>query len=428
MSRRIDELFESTEKQQNESNNQYFKRICPEGWKWQSVKSKYYEWLRSRGKNRYKDQGKGENSRYIAGYANDIDELIAILNIDLDIWEVKEWEVKSSSWEGAMKVETNVDQRKESTPYHYDNKQYYIKAKIIRKVSKGLEDVLERTKDIISEYVEPVKKIKYKGFEKCASVINIFDAHIDKLALTTETGENSDFNRNVELFQSFFDKLLAKEAVNKPERIYFPVGSDFFHTNDLGSATTKKGTPQDISVQPIVSFPIGVNAIRTCIDKASCIAPVTVVVIRGNHDDDKTFYLGYTLSIIYEKNPNVTIDDRRVSRKYYQYGRSILGFSHGNYEKRNINEFPNRMLMENKDILRDIDHCDMFLGDIHHKQEFKFMRVKDFPGVTMRFLRSISTTDKYHHDNGYLGIPKTAESFTYDFHKGLEGNNMVTIK
>ncbi len=46
---------------------------------------------------------------------------------------------------------------------------------------------------------------------------------------------------------------------------------------------------------------------------------------------------------------------------------------------------------------------DMFMGDIHHKQEYKFLRVKDFPGITMRFLRSVGVIDQYHNDRGYLG-------------------------
>ena len=55
------------------------------------------------------------------------------------------------------------------------------------------------------------------------------------------------------------------------------------------------------------------------------------------------------------------------------------------------------------------------------------MRNKDFIGCSVRFLRSISDIDKWHNDNCYIGIPKTAEVFIYDKEKGLKGNFPLNI-
>ena len=394
--------------------------------------------------NELKDSS-SENEKTVSGEAKDLDDLLKKLKVDLSIWEVKEWRVRSTSWDVSAKerdqdLTWTKEKGKDGFPIQVmegyakrgpwetkENQSFKIEVKLVRRISQGIEDILERTKESMREYVSPVHQFKYPKQKSFAAVINLFDAHIDALSIKTYSGVDSNIEENVKAFEDGFDELLAGIATFNPEIIYFPVGSDFFNTNALGLPTTKKGTGVQVSVEPEISFPMGFHALRRCIDKASKYCTVTVPVIRGNHDDDKTFYLGFVLGIAYEKNANVEIDDRRLSRKYYQYGNSLLGFTHGSFEKRTINDFPLRMFMENKDTWANVEHGDMFMGDIHHKQEYKFLRVKDFPGITMRFLRSIAVIDQYHNDRGYLGIPSTAESFIYSFDKGLRSNWFVNI-
>ena len=386
-----------------------------------------------------------ENERSISGEASTLEELLSSLDVDLDIWEVKEWKVKSSNWDVSSKKrdqdltwtrETGADGfpvqlmegRATRGPWETKkNQSFKIEVKLVRRISQGIEDVLRRTGEAMKKYVVPVHSFDYKKQQPCAAVINLFDAHIDALTIKTYSGLDSDIDQNVEAFERGFKELLSGVATFEPEIIYFPVGSDFFHTNALGLPTTKKGTNVEVSVPPEISFPIGFGALRRCIDMASQYCKVVVPVIRGNHDDDKTFYLGFMLGIVYDNNENVSIDDSRMSRKYFQYGNSLLGFTHGSFEKRSVNEFPLRMFMENKEKWVDCEHGDMFMGDIHHKQEYKFLRVKDFPGITMRFLRSVGVGDQYHTDRGYLGIPSTAESFIYSRQNGLRSNWFVNI-
>ena len=66
---------------------------------------------------------------------------------------------------------------------------------------------------------------KTKALDYCG-IINIYDAHIDKMTVLSETGTESDIYRNVETFERHFDKLLDYLAA--PEVIIFPIGNDFF--------------------------------------------------------------------------------------------------------------------------------------------------------------------------------------------------------
>jgi hypothetical protein len=265
------------------------------------------------------------------------------------------------------------------------------------------------------------KNVKHK--DNCA-IINIFDAHIDKIAFIQENGSIED---NIKRFEKSFDSLLSSALSYNPELIIFPVGSDFWNTNS-DSGHTKKGTYVGHSENFFVSFEKGLELYRRCIDKASQYAKVLVPVIGGNHDEDKVNFLGIALSIAYEKNNRVTIDSDRKQRKYYMYGENMFGFAHGDKEKLKIDHLPLMMAEEEKEMWSKTKYREFYLGDIHHKREYKFLRGKDFIGCTVRFLRSISSQDKWHNDFGWIGVPKTAEAFIWNKKTGLEANLMCNIK
>jgi hypothetical protein len=291
----------------------------------------------------------------------------------------------------------------------------------------GDVDVVKAIKDAFKEYSAPqafTYDERNKG-DKCA-IINLFDAHIDKMCYIDETDKNSSVEENIRIFEMVFDELLTQCLVEEPEIIYFPVGNDFYNTNG-SSNTTKRGTPQDVGIKSEESFKIGLNLYRRCIDKAAQKAKVVIPVIKGNHDQDKVFYLGVALEIAYEGNPHVVIDNTRHQRKYYKYGQNLFGFAHGDKEKNKVNNLPLLMAEERKQDWADTTYREWYLGDIHHKQEYKFMRGKDFIGCMVRFLRSIGTSDVWHYDEGYIGVPKTAEAFIWKKSGGMTGNLLKNI-
>jgi hypothetical protein len=291
------------------------------------------------------------------------------------------------------------------------------------------EDMLSKIKKHFKNYTAPEAFTydKKENKEMCA-IINLFDAHIDKLSLLSETNEQSSLKENIKRFEGAFDELLAQCLVYNPEIIYIPVGSDFFNTNDLNiHAQTKRGTPQRIMGSAEDNFSIGIDVYRNCIDKAAQSASVVCPVIKGNHDEDKIFYMGVALEIAYENSPKVIIDNTRLQRKYYKYGQNLFGFAHGDKEKKKISSLPLIMAEERKKDWAETKFREWYLGDIHHKQEYRFLRGQDFIGCMVRFLRSVGTSDKWHYDNGYLGVPKTAEAFIWTLNNGMKANFTTNI-
>lgn len=279
----------------------------------------------------------------------------------------------------------------------------------------------------LKEYQAPTFELKQEPVQENIAVINLYDAHLDKLSIVGETNKDSSFEENIRVFEETFDQLLTEAMLYNPEFIVFPVGNDFFNTNGHSNAT-KRGTPQDVSVKHSVAFKEGVRVLRRCIDKAASKTKVMVMTIQGNHDEDPTFYLGEILDVMYENVPHVTVNCSKHQRKYITYGENLLGFAHGDKECRNIANMPLIMAEEKKKEWANTTYREWFMGDRHHKFEYKFMRNKDFVGVSVRFLRSVGTSDKWHYDAGYLGVPKTAELYVYNKTKGPRANHLIHIE
>ncbi len=311
---------------------------------------------------------------------NTKEKLIKECNIDTSIWDVSSFRV--STW-----------QQKE-------NGEQLFSVRCVFKEKKGVlkDDILKSIEKGIIKRIKP-KNVNFKGSDNNnTAIINIFDAHIDKVTLQTETGEHTTIQDNVNKFYSMFKYLLKLAA--KPERIIFPIGNDFFNVNDSRN-TTKKGTPQDTNVNFIDAFEIGLNLLIDCIDKAAEVSKVYIPIVAGNHAEDLEYILGVTLENIYKNVDNVHINYSRQYRKYYQFGKNLFMFAHGDKIKNKIKDIPQIMATEEPNLWANSKFRYAIFGDIHHEQ------THDLRGVKAMFLRSISHQDKWHHAEGYFST-KTA--------------------
>jgi hypothetical protein len=281
----------------------------------------------------------------------------------------------------------------------------------------------------IEDYTSLIPKRAEHSEERLA-IINLFDAHLDKITATNTDEESSTIEDNISSFEYGFNELLLDIAHKNPERILIPLGNDFFHTND-STLNTKRGTPQGDSVHitDIDAFRMGMNMLRKCIDKARMYAPVDLLFIRGNHDEDRVRYLLECLLVIYEHQEDVTVIDSSNSRQYYRYGTWLFGFAHGDARAIKVPDYPNLMMTdkEGKAHWSEITQAVYFLGHVHHENRFKFLKSKDFRGCKVEVLRAVSTTDEWHWNEGYIGIPKTAYAFIYEKDGSREHELKITL-
>lgn len=280
------------------------------------------------------------------------------------------------------------------------------------------------------QFMEDVRKLsppvsyKHKGIkgESCLE-IDIFDLHLGKLGWKEEVGENYDNKIARKRFMSAIHGLYKYAKGFKVDKILFPVGNDFFNSDsDYPYPQTTAGTPQENDLRWQKSYRTGRKLICEAIDTLSQIAPVHVPIVPGNHDLQKSFYLGDLLDVKYENNANVTIDNTAALRKYFQYHNNMIGFAHG----RPSNEGEQRLLMlmpqEQPIMFSKTKFREWHLGDIHHKKKVKVRDEEDFSGIVLRYMRTMKGTDSWENSKGFKGAIKGAEAYVWDKNYGMIAN------
>ncbi len=336
------------------------------------------------------------------------EQLIKAHNVSLDEWNVAKKIL--NKWEVSKKDESGILQ---SIPM------YQVKIYLEKKKSEFNQ--LEFSKNFINELknLSPkVKPIKSRSGGNLLE-IDIFDLHFGKMAWKEETGDNWDTKIAAATFSNAIDDILTKVKGYDIERILFPIGNDFFNSDHSHPYNrTTNGTPQEEDLRWQKTFREGRELLIKEITKLSQIAPVDIIIIPGNHDWERTFYLGDSLEGWFFNNSNVTVNNLASPRKYYQYGSVLIGFTHGNNEK--VETLPIIMSQECSEIWNQIKYKEFHLGHYHHKKDIKYSSINEHNGIVIRYMSSLTAPDSWHHKKGYIGSQRSAEAFIWDKDYGLQ--------
>jgi hypothetical protein len=220
-----------------------------------------------------------------------------------------------------------------------------------------------------------------------------------------------------------FSKAVSEDNF---DRILFVVGNDLFNSdNAYPVTTTTAGTYQQDDARWQKVFRAGKQLMVESIMKFREIAPVDVKVIPGNHDFQKSFYLGEALESFFHNDENVTVDNSPRTRKYYQWGKCLIGLAHGNRkdegESRLINNMKHECAKEWGETMYREWHC----GDIHHYRELKQRSsskdldkyAEDVDGVVIKYLRTLMFNDEWEAKKGYIS-QKGAHMFVWNKENG----------
>ena len=338
-----------------------------------------------------------------------VEKLLEIYNIDLEIWEIEKQIV--NTWEVGAK---GPDGKITTTPL------FQVKLWLKRK------QVLFELQNVRQEFLEDLKKLSPQvpsNFRKQPQEgklleITVFDLHFGKVAWHEEVGENYNIEIATQRFNDCIDYFIDLYKGTSLDRILLPISNDFFNSDRSHPFnSTTSGTPQEEDTRWQNTFRKGRELLITNIQKLSKIAPVEVKVVPGNHDYERSFYLGDSLEGWFHNDQNVNIDNSPNPRKYFSYGKNLIGFTHGNNEK--LADLPMIMAQENPTAWAMSYYREFHLGHLHHKKEGRFNATNELQGVMVRHMSSLSGTDSWHHKKGYIGARKSAEAFLWDKEKGL---------
>jgi len=240
-------------------------------------------------------------------------------------------------------------------------------------------------------------------------VVDPADIHIGKLASSFETGD--DYNNHIAV-QRVLDGvrgIIQKASGFNIDKILFVGGNDILHI-DTPKRTTTGGTPQDTDGMWYDNFRVAKKLYIDVIEMLISIADVHFVFNPSNHDYTNGFFLADAIESWFHNNPNITFDCSIAHRKYTQYGKNLIGTTHGDGAK--TQDLPLLMAHEASKEWADSKHRYVYTHHVHHKSS------KDYMGVCVESLRSPSGTDSWHHRNGYAHSPKAVEGFIHHKENG----------
>lgn len=333
-----------------------------------------------------------------------VQDAIAKAEIDLERYEITH--AQATSYTTTIKTKDKSGQER---PERITNWRVHVRVRP-RKVgiSEALRTILDDIRAKAFRLEAPKLHVGH-GQGAYLAEMSLYDAHFGKRCWTEETGEDG---YDLKLAAADYDHAvcdLAGKVANYPlEKIVFPVGHDFFNANNW-TGTTAAGTPQsNVDDRMTKVFKVGVQAVARAVRTFRELAPVEVLWIPGNHDPETSFYLVQVLAAMFGEDKHVSFDDAPLRRKARLYGATMLGYAHGD-APRNLRDYPLLMATTWPEYWAASRFREMRVGHFHKRQETQHVSGDTFQGVRVVVVPSLSGTDRWHYEQGYVNNVRAAE-------------------
>ena len=331
------------------------------------------------------------------------ERIAELMGFDVLQWEINYCKVKRSYWNSITK---NGDGEGEKHTLHAYNCELSV---------KPIQDIL--TMDMVRETLEGIEsikpeKIKIKKQEGWLLEIPIVDFHLGLMAWGKETGADYDMKIAESLYKSTILEFISRvqQYGIRVERILFPIGQDFFNS-DTTDNTTTKGTHLDSDSRWGKIFSTGVELLVWSVEQLRRVAPIDVFHIAGNHDKMLSYCATEVLRAYFKDTEGVDITVSPMPRKYYQFGKCLIGFAHGADEGRRIKDL---MQVEAPEMWGQTKFREMHIGHLHSES------VEEKAGVIYRHIGTMKTTDAWEKDMGFVGAIHKSQAFLWDKEKGKQ--------
>lgn len=372
-----------------------------------------------------------------------IDEIIKEYGIDLKVYYVEGFKVKKGVWNTAAKKREQAltwtrEQNSDGSPLQLmqGTSKHFPEFMIAENKTNSIEvtfkrlpielDVLEVYKEIVKD-MPPFEIIKRKGKlvqTGVAGEIATYDAHLAKLAWEHETGyRNYDLNISIKDYNYVTERNLDYLSPHKPEKIFYIVGQDMYHVDNMDSHTTHGSHTLDVDGRITKVHKKAFIVTRDNIIRCSKVAPVEVIWIPGNHDFLASYMLCHSLQQYFRNYSRVTVDLSETSRKARLWGTLLIGWTHRIVGKHNT--WSNELAQLWPDLWGQSKFREWHHGDQHKKHEVKAIPTFTSGGVVCRQITALSPVDQWHTENVYTDAVPGGESFLLSKEEGVFANFMV---
>lgn len=303
----------------------------------------------------------------------------------------------------------------------YKISNYWTKQKSNGKFTSSVFATLKKPKDYTAEdfakflesYEPKVihidKADSNKGCEEVDVEVSIADFHLAKKTLEEETLED----KKVQYLKTLYDLIEKVTNSFSISTVVFPISNDFFHTDNYQNQTTA-GTPQDVLTGYDNEYEVGFDLLVTAINFLRAMSEhVEVVLVQGNHDRTKSFYLAHALEVFFHGSKDVSFQREHSTTKSVVLGNTFIGYHHGNCK---IDDLP-LLFATGKDSFDfgAAKYREVHTGDKHHYM------AKEVKGVRIQQMPSLSGTDRWHADHNFVHSIRAGLALIYHPNHGKIG-------
>lgn len=227
--------------------------------------------------------------------------------------------------------------------------------------------------------------------EDLMCVFPMGDPHFGMHAWWQDAGEDFDLKIAEDLTCAAIDRLIAA-APPAAVALLLNLG-DMFHADNQKNQS-QSGHQLDVDGRWAKVQQIGLRAMLYCIRRLLEKYPKVVFRInRGNHDGHSSYALALMVSCYFNSEPRVEVDLSPATVWYYQFGKNLIGSTHGDTIKGA--DMVSLMAADKPVEWGATKHRVWYVGHVHHQDS------KEYPGGVVEYFRTLAARDAWHAGQGY---------------------------
>lgn len=357
------------------------------------------------------------------------EDVIKFSNIDMEIWKIKEFKVKTSEgFRKDRKVDWHVQDGTVTSGDVDDSGKILIvpmihtETQFVRKelddlwTQKNVERLFEsiKTRSLSTNKIAP---LQYSKNGK-ALIIPIADMHLGLLATQKTNGNEYNMEIAERCFVQTISRIKEKVRAEEFEEVMLVLGNDFLNTDNLNNATTQ-GTPQDSATFWYEIVDKAIEIITYGVNSLLDISKVSVYNVVSNHDNHSMYGIMKTISAVYANNKNVSVDVSSQPRKYIKFGKNVIGLTHDMKIARGLE----LMTTEAKEHWSDANHFFWILAHLHKAMVYEAQGLLEIYRVP-----TFSGFSRWSNEKGFVQAHKKTQCFVLDEQDGIIEIHNVVIK
>lgn len=241
-----------------------------------------------------------------------------------------------------------------------------------------------------------------------ATLYPLADLHIGLLSWQKETGFNYDLKIGRKTIETAMTKLFAVTPPSK-QAVILGLG-DLLHADNYAGMTAQSKNILDVDGRWPRVLKTATEIVITTIDLAlQKHEQVLVRILPGNHDEQSAVAVTLAVSMYYQNNPRVTVDDDAGRFWWWTWGKVFLGGCHG--DKAKMKQLPLVMAQRNPEAWGKTRFRYIYTGHIHQDSAI------DQGGVKVESLQAPCAPDAWHTAMGY-GAGRSVQAITYSKDRG----------